>query len=67
MTTKQQGHIKKWQDDKGFGFIETEPASQYFSMSVSLKRSVVLMLVSKWYSQWGKTIKGASKPNKYKS
>ncbi|WP_201527966.1 DUF1294 domain-containing protein [Psychrobacter frigidicola] len=30
MTTKQQGHIKKWQDDKGFGFIETEAGESVF-------------------------------------
>ncbi|TXD97137.1 DUF1294 domain-containing protein [Psychrobacter frigidicola] len=30
MTTKQQGHIKKWQDDKGFGFIETENGESVF-------------------------------------
>ena len=23
LSTKQHRHIKKWQDDKGFGFIET--------------------------------------------
>ena len=30
MTTKQQGQIKKWQEDKGFGFIETEAGEQVF-------------------------------------
>ena len=31
---KQQGHIEKWQDDKGFGFIETEAgASVFFHIS----------------------------------
>jgi len=30
MTTKQQGHIKKWQDDKGFGFIESEAGESLF-------------------------------------
>ena len=24
MANKQQGHIKKWQDDKGFGFISVD-------------------------------------------
>ena len=27
---KQQGHIKKWQDDKGFGFIETAAGESVF-------------------------------------
>ena len=27
---KQQGHIKKWQDDKGFGFIETGTGESVF-------------------------------------
>ena len=30
MANKQQGHIKKWQDDKGFGFIETENGDSVF-------------------------------------
>ncbi len=30
MANKQQGHIKKWQDDKGFGFIETEAGESLF-------------------------------------
>lgn len=30
MANKQQGHIKKWQDDKGFGFIETEASESVF-------------------------------------
>ena len=30
MANKQQGHIKKWQDDKGFGFIETEAGESVF-------------------------------------
>ena len=30
MANKQQGHIKKWQDDKGFGFIETENGDSLF-------------------------------------
>ena len=30
MANKQQGHIKKWQDDKGFGFIETENGDSIF-------------------------------------
>lgn len=30
MATRQQGQIKKWQEDKGFGFIETEAGEQIF-------------------------------------
>lgn len=30
MAHKQQGHIKKWQDDKGFGFIETAVGESVF-------------------------------------
>lgn len=30
MTTRQQGYVKKWQDDKGFGFIETEAGESFF-------------------------------------
>ena len=30
MATRQQGQIKKWQEDKGFGFIETETGEQIF-------------------------------------
>ena len=30
LSIKQQGHIKKWQDDKGFGFIETEAGESVF-------------------------------------
>lgn len=30
LSTKQQGHIEKWQDDKGFGFIETEAGESVF-------------------------------------
>lgn len=30
MANKQQGHIKKWQDDKGFGFIETQNGESVF-------------------------------------
>ena len=30
MATRQQGQIKKWQEDKGFGFIETEAGEQVF-------------------------------------
>ena len=30
LSIKQQGHIKKWQDDKGFGFIETEAGESLF-------------------------------------
>ena len=30
MASKQQGHIKKWQDDKGFGFIETKNGDSVF-------------------------------------
>lgn len=30
MAYKQQGHIKKWQDDKGFGFIETAAGESVF-------------------------------------
>ena len=30
MAHKQQGHIKKWQDDKGFGFIEREAGDDVF-------------------------------------
>lgn len=30
MTNRQQGQIKKWQDDKGFGFIETEAGESVF-------------------------------------
>lgn len=30
MTARQQGTIKKWQDDKGFGFIETKAGESVF-------------------------------------
>ncbi|MBE0446113.1 DUF1294 domain-containing protein [Psychrobacter sp. FME5] len=30
MAHKQQGRVKKWQDDKGFGFIETETGETVF-------------------------------------
>ena len=30
MVNKQQGTVKKWQDDKGFGFIETETGESVF-------------------------------------
>ena len=30
MENKQQGRIAKWQDDKGFGFIETENGDSVF-------------------------------------
>ncbi|WP_367106572.1 DUF1294 domain-containing protein [uncultured Psychrobacter sp.] len=30
MANRQQGHIKNWQDDKGFGFIETEVGESIF-------------------------------------
>jgi uncharacterized membrane protein YsdA (DUF1294 family)/cold shock CspA family protein len=30
MANKQQGFIKKWQDDKGFGFIETQNGESVF-------------------------------------
>lgn len=30
MVNKQQGTVKKWQDDKGFGFIETEAGESVF-------------------------------------
>lgn len=30
MATKQQGRVTKWQDDKGFGFIETEAGESVF-------------------------------------
>ena len=30
LSIKQQGHIKKWQDDKGFGFIETVAGESVF-------------------------------------
>ena len=30
MVNKQQGTVKKWQDDKGFGFIETEAGDSIF-------------------------------------
>lgn len=30
MSNRQQGTIKKWQDDKGFGFIETEAGADLF-------------------------------------
>ena len=30
MSDKQQGIVKKWQDDKGFGFIETETGAAVF-------------------------------------
>ena len=30
MVARQQGQIKKWQADKGFGFIETEAGEQVF-------------------------------------
>ena len=41
MAHKQQGHIKKWQDDKGFGFIETaagESVFFHFSAFKALRR-----------------------------
>ena len=49
MANKQQGHIKKWQDDKGFGFIETAAGESVFFMSARLKPSVVPKLASKWF------------------
>ncbi|MBF0657150.1 cold shock and DUF1294 domain-containing protein [Psychrobacter sp. NG25] len=30
MASKQQGQVKKWQDDKGFGFIQTENGDSVF-------------------------------------
>ena len=30
ISVRQQGHIKKWQDDKGFGFIDTEQGDSVF-------------------------------------
>ena len=30
MVNKQQGTVKKWQDDKGFGFIETDTGESVF-------------------------------------
>ncbi len=30
MVNKQQGSVKKWQDDKGFGFIETQNGDSVF-------------------------------------
>ena len=30
MANKRQGQVKKWQDDKGFGFIETENGDSVF-------------------------------------
>ena len=30
MASKQQGQVKKWQDDKGFGFIETKNGDSVF-------------------------------------
>lgn len=36
MAHKQQGHIKKWQDDKGFGFIETAAGESVFFHVLSL-------------------------------
>ncbi|ALF60062.1 DUF1294 domain-containing protein [Psychrobacter urativorans] len=30
MANRQQGQIKKWQEEKGFGFIETEAGEQVF-------------------------------------
>ena len=30
MVQRQQGHIKKWQEEKGFGFIETQNGEQLF-------------------------------------
>ncbi|MGO2622848.1 MAG: cold shock domain-containing protein, partial [Psychrobacter sp.] len=30
MAHEQQGRVKKWQDDKGFGFIETETGETVF-------------------------------------
>ncbi len=30
MTNRQQGYISKWQDDKGFGFIETQNSESVF-------------------------------------
>ena len=30
MANRQQGHIKKWQEDKGFGFIETDNGESVF-------------------------------------
>ena len=30
LSTRRQGHIKKWQDDKGFGFIETAAGESVF-------------------------------------
>ena len=33
MAHKQQGHIKKWQDDKGFGFIGVLEQDIFFHIS----------------------------------
>ncbi len=30
MANKQQGHVQKWQDDKGFGFIEMQSGESVF-------------------------------------
>ncbi len=30
MTTRQQGYVKMWQDDKGFGFIESDAGESLF-------------------------------------
>ncbi len=30
MTTRQQGYVKTWQDDKGFGFIESDAGESLF-------------------------------------
>lgn len=37
MATKQQGTISKWQEDKGFGFIETEAGESLFFHSSEFK------------------------------
>lgn len=61
MVNKQQGHIKKWQDDKGFGFIETQNGDSIFFHINEFKARRRLRSVSPLFLRLGKTIKGVCK------